>query len=204
MNWSFPIQIWLLGMTPTFYNGPQSLNSTYKGENTNSSKFVNWGLSLSDGALKKWKLTICYFPIVSPLIFDTVQLLWVLCCWKLLSRYLFMLGNSGTPCADRGCTDSCSEKGKSHWHNILRGSADCLHPRERFILLEIEKWYNKYMEEEDYIHSTLLPALTHSCWSCCNGSRAAAHGSSSSFSSSLHTLTFSLHLPLLSKYKPPL
>ena len=38
-----------------------------------------------------------------------------------------------------------------------------LHPRERFILLEIEKGYNKYMEEEDYIHSTLLPALTHNC-----------------------------------------
>jgi len=34
-----------------------------------------------------------------------------------------LLGNSGTPCADRGCTDSCSEKGKAHWHNILRGSA---------------------------------------------------------------------------------
>ena len=69
-------------------------------------------------------------------------------------------------------------EGKAHWHNILRGSANCLHPRERFILLEIEKWYNKYMKEEDYIHSTLLPALTHSCWSCCNGSR----GSSSFFS----------------------
>jgi hypothetical protein len=111
-----------------------------------------------------------------------------------------LLGNSGTPCADRGCTDSCSEKGKAHWHNILRGSANCLHPRERFILLEIEKGYNKYMEEEDYIHSTLLPALTHSCWSCCNGS-------SSSFSSSLHTLTFSLHLTsfkTLSHNVPPL
>jgi len=48
-------------------------------------------------------------------------------------------------------------------HNILRGSANCLHSRERFILLEIEKGYNKYMEEEDYIHSTLLPTLTHSC-----------------------------------------
>jgi hypothetical protein len=43
-----------------------------------------------------------------------------------------------------------------------------LHPRERFILLEIEKGYNKYMEEEDYIHYTLLPALTHCCCSCCH------------------------------------
>jgi len=30
------------------------------------------------------------------------------------------------------------------------------------------------MEEEDHIHSTLLPAHTHSCCSCCNGSKAAA------------------------------
>jgi hypothetical protein len=52
------------------------------------------------------------------------------------------------------------------------------------ILLEIEKGYNKYMEEEDYIHSTLLQALTHCC---CN---------SLFLSYSLHTLTFSLSLSL--------
>ena len=45
------------------------------------------------------------------------------------------------------------------------------------------------MEEEDYIHSTLLPTLTHSCCSCCNGSKAAAIAA---LSFSQLTLTFSL------------
>jgi len=91
-------------------------------------------------------------------------------------------GIPASSCADRECTDSCSTEGK-HTDTIFYVVRQIrLHPRERFILLEIEKGYNKYMEEEDHIHSTLLPAHTHSCCSCCNGSRAAAHGSSSSFS----------------------
>ena len=103
-------------------------------------------------------------------------------------------GIPASTCADRECTDSCSTEGK-HTDTIFYVVRQIrLHPRERFILLEIEKGYNKYMEEEDHIHSTLLPAHTHSCCSCCNGSRAAAHGSSSSFSlllfsSRSHTLS---------------
>ena len=49
-----------------------------------------------------------------------------------------LLGNSGSPCADRGCTDSCSSEGKhtDTIFNVVR--QNCLHPRERFILLDIE------------------------------------------------------------------
>jgi len=71
------------------------------------------------------------------------------------SALIPIVGIPPPPCADRGCTNSCSTEGKAHWHNILRGLANCLHPRERFILLEIrERIQNKYMEEED--HFTLL------------------------------------------------
>ena len=69
-----------------------------------------------------------------------------------------------------------------------------LHPRERFILLKIEKGYNKYMEEEDCIHSTQLPA--HFCCSCCNGSKAAAIAALlpfSLFSSHTHVISHSLN-----------
>jgi len=51
-----------------------------------------------------------------------------------------VLGNPAPPCADRGCSDICSTEGKTHWHNILRGSANpptstgeshCIRDRER-------------------------------------------------------------------------
>jgi hypothetical protein len=52
------------------------------------------------------------------------------------------------------------------------------------------------MEEEDYIHSTLLPALTHCCCSCCNGSKAAAIAALSlSLYSFTHTHVLSLSQP---------
>jgi len=63
-----------------------------------------------------------------------------------------IVGNSDSPCADRGCSDICSTEGKAHWHNILCGSAKPpTSTGESPYYLEIEKGYNKYMEKD---HST--------------------------------------------------
>jgi len=90
-------------------------------------------------------------------------------------------GIPAPPCADRGCTDSCSSEGKAHWHNILRGSAKPpTSTGESPYYLEIEKGYNKYMEEDHSTPSshTLLPM--------------AAAPLSLFFSSRSHTLSFYL------------
>jgi hypothetical protein len=99
----------------------------------------------------------------------------------------FMLGNSAPPCADRGCTDSCSTEAKAHWHNILRGSAKsptstgeshCIRDRER---VTINTWRR----------ITQLPAHTLCCiWqqSCCPWQQLLFLSSSRHF-----TLTHSLH-----------
>ena len=87
--------------------------------------------------------------------------------------------------SDRWCTDNCSTEGK-HTNiifNVVRQNR--LHPRERSILLEIKKGYNKYMEE-DCIHST---PISH----CCNGS-------SSSFSLPLYCTHNSLTMLSLFGY----
>ena len=72
------------------------------------------------------------------------------CCW----------GIPSPPCADRGCTDSCSTEGKAHWHNILRGSAKPPTSTGESILLELyRERITTYMEEEDHFTQTQLPAL---------------------------------------------
>jgi hypothetical protein len=63
--------------------------------------------------------------------------------------YRILLGNPAPPCADRGCTDSCSTEGKAHWHNILRGSAKSpTSTGDSPFYLEIRE--RIYMEEEDH------------------------------------------------------
>jgi hypothetical protein len=77
-----------------------------------------------------------------------------------LSPRYQLLGNPAPPCADRGCTDSCSTEGKAHWHNILRGSAKPPTSTGESILLEIyRERITIYMEEEDHFTQTQLPAL---------------------------------------------
>jgi len=62
-----------------------------------------------------------------------------------------LLGIPAPPCADRGCTDSCSTESKAHWHNILRGSAKPPTSTGESILLEIyRERITTYMEEEDH------------------------------------------------------
>ena len=103
------------------------------------------------------------------------------------------VGNS-----DRGCTDNCSKERVKHTGTIFYVVRQIrLHPRERVIVLGIEKGLQQiHGEEEDYI--TLLNSSTLSSRSCCNGSKAAAIAALS-FSqlfctNSLHSLHFASHI----------
>jgi hypothetical protein len=92
------------------------------------------------------------------------------------------VGDSCSPCADRGCTDSCSTEGKAHWHNILTWFGKLpTSTGESPYYLEIEKVYNKYMEED---HST-PSSLWCSC-SCCNGSPSLSLGLSTALTALSH------------------
>ena len=83
-----------------------------------------------------------------------------------------MLGIPAPPCADRGCTDSCSNGGERHTNtifNVVRQNR--LHPREKSILLESDRErITTHMEEEDHFTQTLFSLLLHCCTrqqSCC-------------------------------------
>jgi hypothetical protein len=104
-----------------------------------------------------------------------------------------LLGIPAPICADRWCTDSCSKEAKDTdtIFNVVR--QNCLHPRKRFILLEIEKGYNtnKWRRRITSLYSTPSP---HCCTcSCCNDSKAVAIAALHFLSTLLHTLTTLSH-----------
>jgi len=122
-----------------------------------------------------------------------------LCIWG--NTPLDSMGNAcGVGDSDRGCTDSCSSEGKAHWDtifNVVRQNR--LHPRERVIVLEIEKGLQYiHVEEEDYIHSTQLinSSLLHLQllqWQqgCCHCSSLSLH---SLTHSRFHSSHFASHI----------
>ena len=105
--------------------------------------------------------------------------------------YLFSVGKS-----DRGCTDNCSkERGEAHLDtifNVVRQNR--LHPREKSILLEMDRErVTTHIEEEAHFTQTQftqtqLSLLSHTA---AQGSRAAALGSYSLFLFSRISLLFS-------------
>jgi len=104
-------------------------------------------------------------------------------------------GIPAPPCADRGCTDSCSTEGKEHWHNILRGSAKPpTSTGESPYYLKIEKGYNKYMEED---HST---PSSHTLLHMAAGLLPMAAAPLSLFFSSLHSHNSLSNISLLYRH----
>lgn len=99
------------------------------------------------------------------------------------------VGDSGSPCADRWCSDSCSDRlSKLTIFYVVRQIR--LHPRERFILLDIE------IHGGEGLHLLLLQLLQ---WLLpLQLSLSLNSHSRFSLSHTLHTLT------LLSTNMPPL
>jgi len=115
-----------------------------------------------------------------------------------------LLGIPAPPCADRGCTNSCSSEGKAHWHNMLRGSAKPpTSTGESPYYLEIEKGLQHNTWRRRITSLKLNSQLSCCTCSCCNGSKAAAiaalHFLSILFTFSPLSSLYTLHIltPLL-------
>jgi hypothetical protein len=153
----------------------QTANVTSQGKRTIATSYNS--LFLGD-ASRLLQILQHSFPELGLTRQDCIETNW---CW----------GIPSPPCADRGCTDSCSSEGKhtDTIFNVVRQNR--LHPRERVIVLEVEKG----LQNNTWRRITQLPVHTLCCiWQqgCCPWQQLLF------FSSSRHfTLTILSSLTLL-------
>jgi len=72
-----------------------------------------------------------------------------------------LLGIPTPPCADRGCTDSCSTEGKHTDTIFYVVRQNRLHPRKRVIVLEIEKGLQQNTWRRRITSTLLYSQLSH-------------------------------------------